>query len=319
MTLGGKLLILLGVALVTLCIVTAWRATRQEARAEAVFPRQGQIIEIDGTAVHGMVMGQGPDLVLIHGASGNLRDFTFSLAPRLAQHYRVIVLDRPGLGYTDRLGPGGATLIQQAELLSRAATQLGATRPVVMGQSYGGAVALAWAVHFPDRLSALVPVAAPSHPWETPLDPFYRVTSHPLGRALVVPLLTAFVSEARVARAIEAVFDPQSAPEGYGDHIGAPLTLRRASLRENALQRANILSEIKDLSQHYEQISVPTEILHGSEDTTVWPDLHSGNLARRIPGAHLTLLPGIGHMPQHVAQDAIVAAIDRASARAGLR
>jgi pimeloyl-ACP methyl ester carboxylesterase len=47
-----------------------------------------------------------------------------------------------------------------------------------VGHSYGGAVALAWAVHHPMRLSALVPLAAPSHPWDTGLDPYYRV-SHP--------------------------------------------------------------------------------------------------------------------------------------------
>ena len=107
----------------------------------------------------GASAGDAPDLVLIHGASGNTRDMTFSLAPRLAEDYRVIVLDRPGLGYTDRINGTGATITQQAELLQKAAAQLGADRPIVLGHSYGGAVALAWAVTRPDHISALVNVS----------------------------------------------------------------------------------------------------------------------------------------------------------------
>ena len=53
-----------------------WRAARHEAAARAAHPPSGEILTIDGIAVHARVMGQGPDLVLIHGASGNLNDFT---------------------------------------------------------------------------------------------------------------------------------------------------------------------------------------------------------------------------------------------------
>jgi len=310
---GALALLAGGVALVLVL------ALRQETRAEAAFPPEGRILKVGDTRVHAVVMGRGPDLVLIHGASGNTRDMTFSLAPRLAERYRVIVLDRPGLGYTDRINSSGATLTQQAALLSQAARELGAHRPIVMGQSYGGAVALAWASQHPDRVAALVPVAAVSNPWTTPLDPFYRVTSSWWGQTLVVPLLTALVSEARIESAIESVFPPQSPPEGYADHVGALLTLRRNSMRENALQRANLLDEIRAMVAGYGRISVPTEIVHGTADTTVGLAIHSEKLVRQIDGAVLTRLTGIGHMPHHVAEDEVVAAIDRAALRAGLR
>ena len=237
----------------------------------------------------------------------------------LADRYRVIIFDRPGLGYTDRIDRSGTTIRQQADLLVRAAGELGAEQPIVMGQSYGGAVALAWAVHHPDSLSALVPVAAASNPWTTPLDPLYRVTSSWLGSALVVPMLTAFVTDTRVEQAMVGVFAPQPVPEGYIEHFGAGLTLRRTSLRANAMQRAQLLDQIIELQPRYGEISVPTEIIHGTADDTVNFSLHSGNLERQIPGAVLTPLPGVGHMPQHVAAPDVAAAIDRAAARAGLR
>jgi len=313
-----KAMIFIALFIVLFIAVIHFTAAVRERRAVQQFPPEGQILDVGGTQVHAVVMGAGPDLVLIHGASGNTRDMTFSLAPRLAERYRVIVFDRPGLGYTDRLNSTGATLTQQATLLRSAAQQLGAERPILMGQSYGGAVALAWAAKYPNDVAALIPVAAASNPWETGLGRFYEVTSSAWGQAVVVPLLTAFVPQSVVKSSVEAVFAPQNAPANYSDFIGAPLTLRRVSLRANADQRANLLSEIADLVPIYGQIKAPTEILHGTADTTVGLEIHSEKLVSQIGGATLTRLPGIGHMVQHVAEDEVIAAIDRAAKRAGL-
>lgn len=300
-------------------MVVTRRARRHEARAEAQFPPTGQILDIDGHRVHAVVMGDGPDLVLLHGSGGNLNDFTFELAPVLARDYRLILLDRPGHGYTDRINATGATLSQQADLLRKAAQALGADKPIVAGHSYGGSVALAWAVNHPDDIAAVVPLAAPSHPWTTGLPAFYRLTSNTLIGPLVIPLLTAFVSDTTAERKIAAVFAPDTMPDGYHDHFGAALTLRRASLRANGLQRANLLADITALAPHYGKISVPTEILHGDADATVGFAIHAEPLVRDIPGAMLTPLPGTGHMPQHAAPDAVIAAIHRAATRARLR
>jgi pimeloyl-ACP methyl ester carboxylesterase len=294
------------------------RARLHEARAEAAFPPQGQFVQVNGHRVHALTMGEGPDLILIHGASGNIRDMTHSLAPRLAKRYRVTVFDRPGLGYTDRINTTGATIRQQADLLSSAARQLGVEAPIVMGHSYGGAVALAWAVHDPQYISALVPLASPSHPWTSPLSTYYKVLSSPILGPLVIPLLTAFVRDERVEREVASIFDPNAVPDGYIHHIGAGLTLRRDTLRANALQRANLLAEIEELHRLYHRIQVPVEIVHGTADTIVGLSIHADPLQANVPSADLTRLTRIGHMPHHVAQDAVVAAIDRAARRAGL-
>jgi pimeloyl-ACP methyl ester carboxylesterase len=317
--LASKLFLFFAFCLIALVAVVQFRAARHETRAEAAFPPEGQILDVNGTAVHAVVMGAGPDLVLIHGASGNTRDMTFSLAPVLAERYRVIVFDRPGLGYTDRISTDGSSLPEQAELLMQAARQLGAHKPVVMGQSYGGAVALAWAIYHPDQIAALIPVAAVSNPWTTPLDPLYQITSSWWGSRFIVPLITAFVSDAYVERAIESVFPPQSAPTGYAEHVGAALTLRRVSMRANADQRAGLLRDILAQYTKYGRITAPTEIVHGTADTTVGLSIHSELLVDQITDAVLTRLQGIGHMPHHAAQEAVIAAIDRAAIRAGLR
>jgi len=317
MPLAIKILTLLALVLALAWAVVQYRARAHEARAEAAYPPQGRIVEVAGHRLHAVVMGSGPDLVLIHGASGNARDMTFSLAPALARDFRVIVFDRPGLGYSDRINRTGATIAQQAGLLSAAAVELGAERPLVLGHSYGGAVALAWAVHHPERISGLVALAAASHPWESGLSTYYRVLSHPVLGPLAIPPLTAFVPDTRVERAVAEVFAPDPVPEGYMDHFGPGLTLRRGSLRANALQRANLLDEIEALHPRYAQIDVPTEILHGTADTTVGLSIHSEPLVRAIPGAVLTRLKGAGHMIQHAHKRAVIDAVVRAARRAG--
>lgn len=318
-----KTLLILIALTAGLAALVLWKARANEARAEAEFPPEGQFVTVDGHRVHAVVMGPkdvtAPDLVLIHGASGNTRDMTHQLAPRLAREFRVIVFDRPGLGHTGRINRSGATITQQAELLQRAAARLGAERPIVLGHSYGGAVALAWAVTRPEHIAALVTVAGAAKPWTTGLSLYYRVLSHPVLGPLTIPVLTAFVGQARVERAVAEIFAPQQPPAGYLRSVGAGLTLRRASLRANALQRANLLGEIEALHSRYGEIAVPVEVLHGDADTTVGLHIHAVPLASQIAGANLTILPGVGHMPHHVAETEVIAAIHRAAARAGLR
>ncbi len=314
-----KSVITLGLFLSGLTLLTAWRVSQNEASAEASFPPEGEIIDVDGVPIHAVVMGEGPDVVLIHGSSGNTRDMTFALAPILAKNFRVIVFDRPGLGYSGSFNPDGESIEEQAIILQKAAAILGADKPIVAGQSYGGSVSLAWAVTRPENISALVLIAPAAIPWEIPLDGFNRLASTSAGNALALPLISAFVPEWYVEKALDQVFAPQSAPEGYARHFGPGLTIRRSSMHANAKQRANLLEEIRALQPQYKDISVPTEIVHGTADETVGLWWHSQRLIEQIPDAELIELAGIGHMPQVVAAPEVAAAIERAAQRAAQR
>ena len=87
-------------------------AARREVAVVLSFPPEGQIINVQGHSVHAFVKGRGPDLVLIHGASGNARDFTFDFVDRLKERYRVTVLDRPGLGHSSSVIHSEALFLQ---------------------------------------------------------------------------------------------------------------------------------------------------------------------------------------------------------------
>ena len=315
-------LILLGIVIATIQL----RAGMRERAAEIAYPPVGQMIDVDGVPVHVWIAGSGPDLVLIHGASGNLRDFTFDLTDRLTDSYRVIAFDRPGLGWTGRLpGYAGAwnarseTPFEQAALLQRAADQIGVSNPIVLGHSFGGAVTLAWGLSRPDDTAALVMVGAVSEPWEGDLGLLYQVTSSAPGGALVIPLATAFLTDSYVRGSIETIFAPQEAPEGYAEHIGPALTLRRETARANAQQVNSLFPHIVEMQKQYDRLKMPIELIHGDADTIVPSHVHAERFAREVPSAALTLLPGIGHMPQHTNPVDVVAAIARAASRAGLR
>jgi len=297
---------------------TLWRAARNEAAAVAAYPPAGLFIEVNGTRVHYIDEGEGPVVVLIHGSSGNLNDWTFHMVGQLSAHYRVIAFDRPGLGYTDRIGRG-APLADQARLLADATTLLGAETPIIVGHSYGATVALAWALERPENISGLVVLAGVSNPWDTGLSTYYQLMSNRILGPITANVVTAWVPEQMVDTSTNTVFAPQSAPEGYGAHFGPGLTLRRFSLLENARQRAALLAQVEVMAPRYPDITVPTEILHGDADTIVGLPIHSIPLSQQIPDAILTVMPGVGHMPQHADPQAIVDAITRLTLRAGLR
>lgn len=288
---------------------TLWRASVREKKSLAAYPPSGDFLTVDGQRLHYEMRGQGPDLVMIHGASGSLRDLTFSLRDRLTDRFRVTVFDRPGLGHSDPMPD--ASLRAQALLLKSASAQLGVKDPVLLGQSYGGSVALAWALEGGPR--ALVLVGSPSLPWPGKLDPWYRLTATRLGRALAIPLAAALVPQSYVATTTANVFAPDPVPPGYEEHLGAALALRRASLTANTAQVNALRAELVAMEPQYPRLTLPVELIHGDKDSIVPLAVHSGPLSRLLPQSRLTVIEGGGHMPHHAHEQAVIDAVHRAA------
>ncbi|WP_400088314.1 alpha/beta fold hydrolase [Yoonia sp. R78084] len=320
--------VILGVTALATAVISQYRA----AQATTQYPPLGQFVDVTGGQVHYVQDGSGPHLVLLHGAGGNLREWTFDLMNRLTDRYTVTAFDRPGLGYTDRV-PGIATGLTategdspqaQAAMLREAAEKLGITDPIVAGHSFGGIVTYAWAVagldqDSPANASAIVSFAGVTMPWPGGLDRYYTVNGSAFGGVITIPAISAFVPPSVVDSSIEATFAPQSAPAGYADYIGAGLTLRQSSMRANTRQVNTSRPHVVQLSQRYRELTLPIEILHGEEDTTVPIHIHAEEIAKIVPQVNTTRLPGVGHMPHHAHPLAAISAIDRAALRAGIQ
>lgn len=286
----------------------ALRLILRRKAIEARFPPIGQIITVGGAKVHYKTSGHGPDIVLIHGASGNLREWEFGLRAALETRFRVTAFDRPGHGYSDAI-KGGNHLTAQAAHLRAACAELGIRTPVLVGHSYGGSVALAWALQ--EKPPALLLMSAPSLPWPGALDPWYRLTNSRLSRAVIAPLAAALVPESYVKNATDGVFSPQSAPPAYLDNFGAMLATRAHSITANTAQVNALLGDIRGQMAGYLRLDMPTELIHGDADTIVPLAIHSEKLVKILPRARLTVLAGAGHMPHHAHQDVVLAAITR--------
>lgn len=277
------------------------------------WPPLGRIIQVNGTDVHYWERGAGRPVVLIHGASGNLRDFTFDLAPRLAQNHRVIAFDRPGFGYSERITERGWDPSVQAALLRQATADLGAEQPILVGHSWGGALAMAWGVDAPESTGGIVTLGGATMPWGGDVSFLYSLNASDVTDTLASNLIATFATEGLIESFMEGTFAPQPIPDGYADYVGAPLATRPQTVRYNAHDITNLNAVLERQSKRYPTVYVPVEILHGSVDDAVWPDLHAEGMHALLPNSRLTLLDGVGHMPHHARPQEVVAAVSRLS------
>ena len=269
----------------------------------------GGFVMVEGIPIHFRRMGGGRPITLVHGSSGNLNDMTFRLAPALARNHEVFAFDRPGHGLSGTPGRGGTSLRVQAALMRRALAQLGVERTLLVGHSYGGSVALAWALDAPGSVEGLALLAAPSQVWPGGLGWTTDLLANPLAGPVVAGAAPHLVTRGFADQALAAVFAPQPVPPDYLAHLDLGLVLR--SLRENALQLSALKDEIRPMVPRYPALPMPVEILHGDADQTVPIAIHSIPLSGQIPGARLTPLPGIGHMIHQVVPDTVTAAVAR--------
>ena len=288
------------------------------ARIEAAHPPTGQFIEVEGVRLHvaelGLArgsLGAEPAVVLIHGASGNMEDMRLALGEKLAESHRVILIDRPGHGWSSRPADDTyASPARQAGLVTEALKQLGVRRAILVGHSWGGAFATAYALAFPERTAGLVLLSAVTHPW--PADPgWYNNLASLRGigplflRTLVYPLGSFLIDG--VSR---SVFEPQAVPEDYVRRAAIRLVLRPKTFFANARDLALLKGFIAAQVPSYVDLRAPTIIITGDRDTMVSPKINACALAATLPHAKLVFLKGVGHMPHHAAPEAVATAID---------
>ncbi len=314
------LIALLGV-ITALGLFTAVETRRIEAR----YPPVGVRVEVDGGVVHVLDRpAEGEErgaVLLIHGASGNASDMFVALADKLTSRgLRVLSVDRPGHGWSDRIaGRAASSPIVQADLIRRAAERLGVGRAVVAAHSLGAITGLSMALDHPHFVQALALIAPVSHPWPGGVAWYYSVGAHPLLGPPFRRLLTLPIGMARLGRAVAGVFAPNPTPSDFIETTRLPLVLRPLQFRANCEDVAHAEAAVAGLSPRYGEIRAPTEVITGDSDGVVFAYIHSMGLARDITGARLTMLEGVGHSPHFSASDRIADLILEAARRASAR
>lgn len=287
--------------------------------AERKTPPAGSFVDVDGGRMHvvdaGPRDGARPPVILIHGASVNLLDMKLALGDALAKDRRVIMVDRPGRGYSTRNGEG-YRLDAQARAIKAVADALAVEKPIVVGQSLGGAVALNYALQYQDEMSGLVLLAPVSHEWPGGVAWYNTVSGWPAAGFLLRRLFVPVYGQLTAAKNINGSFAPGMAPEDYYDKSGLALLFRSRDFKANAADIANLKPQIIEQQDRYGELRLPVAVVTGTDDTTVSPKIHSAQLKEDIAGAELTLLPDTGHALHHAETEKILEIINALPERA---
>lgn len=307
-------------------VLAAWfYSLWHERRAARTFPPCGRFVEVAGARLHYVDAaphggGEGAPIVLIHGASGNLRDFLVSIFPVLALRHRVIAFDRPGHGWSDRpvLADAHDPAVQ-ARLIRDALSKLGVEKAVVLGHSWGGAVAAAYALQFPENAQGVLVLSGATHPWEGEVAWYHRAAGLPVLGPLFVRLFAVPAGRLLTPSGVAGNFWPDPAPQGYAEEMGLQLLFRLRNFIANSEDTRNLKAHLKRQSAQYDRIAVPLIIMTGNRDRTVRAKIHSYVLHEDVKGSELIKLKGTGHMPHHVRGDLVIEALSRLARGGALR
>jgi pimeloyl-ACP methyl ester carboxylesterase len=282
---------------------------------------RGGFIDIGGLRQHVVELGasagapkSAPPIVLIHGAGCNLEDMRFALGERLAVRHNVILIDRAGLGWSERKTRRGSSPAYQAAILRDLLDRLGVKRAIVVGHSWGGTLAMGFALDHPNRVAGLVLLAPPLYPFHRSMIWLYAIFATPIAgwlyaRTLALPLGLPFVG-----LALSSAFLPQLPPRGYIKRTAALLLLRPAPFLANARDVADLAAFLRLQASRYPALAAPTVIMAGDRDMVVPPRRHAMAFAAAVPSAKLVVLPGIGHMLHHVAAQRVIGEIEALAA-----
>lgn len=226
-----------------------------------------------------------PALVLLHPWGLNMTVWA-DVAPELAERHRVLLVDLPGHGKSDK--PSGPyTMRRLAAAVLDVLDASGVERAVLMGNSLGGATALAVAELAPARVSGLVLLAAPGG--DILPEPVRRAA-----RGLANPQALETLSDEGWFVGLvlaEASLSPTAAR--VRDDV---IALRRTA-EWSAWSRATIriLRAVAEYRPELERLEMPALVVAGTRDPLITSDLNA-RLAERLPRGQLEVLEGCGHL-----------------------
>jgi pimeloyl-ACP methyl ester carboxylesterase len=242
---------------------------------------------------HGSARPGATSLVLLHGLIATAETFVH-LMERLGVDRHVIAIDLPGAGESERLAGGDASLISMARAVESVLGRLELERPVLLGHSHGGAVALQLASLSPQSVSGLV-LMCPAHPFFSHADLLIRFYLSPAGKAFAyaLPWFPRWVQLAGFRR--------MAGPGSWTD----PKTLE--PYRANLQARGTVPHLLRLLGTwHVDfdglgqslagRLSIPTLLLWGDKDRAV-PSSTAEVLCMHLDNAELQVFEGIGHRP----------------------
>jgi pimeloyl-ACP methyl ester carboxylesterase len=278
--------------------------------AERANPPIGKFLEVDGARLHYVERGSGDPILLVHGNGTMVEDWIVSgLLDDLAATHRVVAIDRPGFGHSERPRGSAWTVRRQADVMAKAMRLLGMTGATVVGHSFGTLVALSLALDHPALAKRLVLIGGYYFP--TPrLDVwFVAPAALPLYGQIVRHTLMPLAGKALRGRIDRKIFGPAAATDAWRRDYPMDMALRPSRLRGGAADAAQMIPAAAQLARRYHELNLPVTLVAGRGDRMVHTPSQSEKLHQLLPASRLVLLDDVGHMAHHSAPEAVAAAI----------
>ncbi len=270
-----------------------WTALAASA-SEALVPANGDFVDVPGGRLHYVdTGGDGPVVVMLHGLYGQLRNFSYALAAELSDH-RLILVDRPGWGHSAVDG-SHPRIEEQARMIADLIDALGLDRPLLVGHSMGGAVALAVAIHHAAKVRGIALIAPLTQPVDR-MPPAFRGKAPPAAlRGLAAWTIGVPLTTLTGPVFAKQVFAPDPVPHDFGTRGGGLIALRPSSFQAGAFEIDDANRAVGAMLPRYGAITLPVAILFGDDDRLLDPVAQGDVTAAAIPTARLTRIGG-GHM-----------------------
>lgn len=279
-------------------------------------PALGRMVEVAGARLHVVDIGPrdpaGLPIVMLHGASSNLEAMRQPVGERLAKSHRVILIDRPGHGWSTRTSLGDSTPAIQGRMIDEVLARLGIGRAIFVVHSWAGALGARMALDYPQAVAGLVMLAPAAYPWPGDgVGPYNRIVAMPVIGPLLAYTITLPLGTFLIGPGVRGVFAPQPVPDRYIENTATLLLLRPREFLANARDLVTLKAAVAEQSPRYAAIKAPITIIAGDEtDKTASTNIHSRPLAATVPNAKLIVLPGVGHMVQNAAPDLVISEIE---------
>jgi pimeloyl-ACP methyl ester carboxylesterase len=290
-------------ALVALVVILNWTWGRLPGEPE----RTGRLMRLGDTSVRVLERpGKDPAVVLIHGLPGTAQDFDKVTALLPGRH--TVAFDRPGFGFSSG---GYHPLAEQLATIRQLLEALGLRRVVLVGHSYGGTLALAYAQRRPQDVRGLVLVDAAAGGEHS--DGFQRAQSHlvqVLSWPVVQPLADVTFSQllrtASAKQADSAAFDPGDVDPAH-EHRVLALNMQHEDLDAYAGEQLHADDVIAGVDKGLTTLGTPAIVVHGADDQFIELE-HGRRLAALLPHARLAIVSG-GHMAPYDHPAVVAAAV----------
>jgi len=281
---------------------------------QRLYPAQGRSIEVAGATLNVVELGPrvaaGPPIVMIHGASSNLEAMRQPLGEMLAKTHRVILIDRPGHGWSERARLDDSTPAIQGRMIDEALEKLGIGPAILVVHSWAGALGARMALDYPTRVAGLVMLAPVAYPWPGGVGWYNKLVATPVIGRLLAYTVTLPLGYFLTERGARGVFRPQIMPENYVRDTATPLLLRPREFLANARDLVTLKAAVAEQAPRYAEIKAPTVIITGEPDKTVSTNRHSRPFASAVPRTKLIVLSDVGHMVQYAVPELVISEIE---------